>query len=113
MKRNVLLLVLAIVLTLSVLSCGTNSKITNPVTADTIGAAIGTPETFDLVTWNIENFPLHNPETTNLLKTLIPNLKVDCIAVDEIASTSSLASLMSQIPDWSYLIASSGMVTQE
>ncbi len=108
MKRNTILMIILATIAFSIISCGENSKITTPVTADTVGVAIGTPGTFDIVSWNIENFPKHNPETTALLKTLIPNLKVECIAIQEVANTGSLSQLVSQIPGWSYLVAGSG-----
>ena len=102
---------ITIVLLLSVLivaSCGENTKITKPITADSINAAFGTDQTFDLITWNIENFPKHNPDTTNLLKVLIPNLQVECIAIQEIADVSALSQLISQVPNWSYIASGSG-----
>jgi exonuclease III len=108
MKFNILLLVFILALSLSFVSCGENTNITTPVVADTIGVAIGTDETFDVVTWNIENFPKHNPETTNLLKTLIPNLKADCVAIQEVHSNGSLTQLVSQMPNWSFFVSGDG-----
>lgn len=108
MKLNLIILIIILAFAFSMVSCGENKNITNPISVDTIGVAIGTNETFDVVTWNIESFPKHNPETTNLLKTLLPNLKADCIAIQEISSIGSLGQLVSQIPNWSYLVSGDG-----
>jgi exonuclease III len=89
-------------------SCGSTTKIISPNVNDSLGIEFGTPETFDIVTWNIENFPKHNPETSSLLKTIIPNLKVDCIAVQEVKYASEFNQLVSSIPGWSFCISGAG-----
>lgn len=110
MKKIILSLTVLILILVSLASCGENTKITMPVIQDTVGIAMGTPDTFDLVTWNLKSFPIHNPETTSLLKVLIPNLKADCIAIQEMPdhSSSDIQQLVSQMPNWSYILSSSG-----
>ena len=49
----------------------------------------GSLESFDLLTWNIEDFPKHT-NTINELTNIIPVLKVDIIALQEIESSESL-----------------------
>ncbi|MFB3844650.1 MAG: endonuclease/exonuclease/phosphatase family protein [Candidatus Cloacimonadaceae bacterium] len=103
-----LCLVMSILLSLLALSCGTNKQITQPDINDSLNLAFGTDSSFDLVTWNIENFPKHDPETSELLSNILPNLHADCIAVQEVANTSALYSLVNKMTGWSYRISSSG-----
>lgn len=98
---------LALLLT-AFLSCGTNINITNPSVFDTTGIAFGTEDTFDIVAWNIERFPKDVNNTIQLLKDIIPALKVECIAIQEVTSVGSIYQLVNQIPGWSYYISSSG-----
>lgn len=96
------------VLMLLLLSCGTNTYFTNPDVTDSTGMAFGTDSTFDIVTWNIENYPKHNPETSDLLRTLLPAFKADVIAVQEVGNISAFYALVNSIPGWSYKISGSG-----
>lgn len=108
MKLRFVLGCIISVVVLTAVSCGTNVNLTNPSINDSLGVTFGTDETLDIITWNIQSFPKHNPETTDLLKTIIPNLKVELIAMQEISSTSSLNQLISQIPNWSSIVSGSG-----
>jgi endonuclease/exonuclease/phosphatase family metal-dependent hydrolase len=89
-------------------SCGKSVSLTNPNGQNTTGLVIGTDETLDIVTWNIENYPKHDPETTNYLRSVLPKMKADCIAVQEVDNTTAFYSLVSSFPGWSYRISSSG-----
>lgn len=106
--RKTLFYILLGCLTLLMASCGKNINLTDPDISDPAALAFGTEETFDIVTWNIENFPKRDPETSDLLKTLLPALKADCIAIQEVNNISAFHSLVSKIPGWSYRISSSG-----
>jgi exonuclease III len=108
MKKKIVIAILVICVLIITISCGTNVNITNPNITDTVGIAFGTDSTFDVITWNIENFPKKNPETTNLLRTLLPNLRADCVAIQEVHSISFFYQLVNQMPGWSYFISSSG-----
>jgi exonuclease III len=108
MKRKFLEALIILLALVGAISCGTNVNITNPNISDTLGMAFGTETTFDVITWNIENFPKSNPETTVLLRTLLPNLRADCIAVQEVHSTSAFSQLVNQMPGWAYFLSSSG-----
>ncbi|MFO7660218.1 MAG: hypothetical protein R6V77_04835 [Candidatus Cloacimonadaceae bacterium] len=99
---------LLIIIALLGLSCGTNVNITNPEISDSLLCAFGTDSTFDVITWNIQSYPKHDPETSNLLKVLIPGLKVECIAIQEVGNVSAFHAMMSQIPGWSYAMATFG-----
>jgi exonuclease III len=108
MKKRYLAIIITLLVLMGAISCGTNVNITNPNISDTLGMAFGTETTFDVITWNIENFPKKNPETTNLLRSLLPNLRADCIAIQEVRSTSAFSQLVNQIPGWAYNLSGSG-----
>jgi len=108
MKIRLIYIELIIIALLTMMSCGTNINITDPNVTDSISMAFGTDSTFDVITWNIENFPKNNPETTNLLTTMIPGLKADCIAIQEVSNVSAFYALMNTLPGWSYSMATSG-----
>ena len=57
---------------------------------------IGSYETLDIVTWNIENFP-KNEQTINYLSEIINEINVDLIALQEIESQNSFEELISNL----------------
>ncbi len=67
---------------------------------DSLVNRVGSESTFEIATWNIENFPLDAAYTVDNVKTIINDLDIDLIAVQEIASISSFNSLLSQLPGW-------------
>ncbi len=58
--------------------------------------------TFDVVTWNIENFPVAGTTTINHVENIIKNLYADVIAVQEIGSVSSFNTLLTKIRPFGY-----------
>ena len=61
----------------------------------------GTESTFDVITWNIENFPKQNSITVDYLAELIPLLDVDIIAMQEIGDDDYFNQLVDQLNGWS------------
>jgi endonuclease/exonuclease/phosphatase family metal-dependent hydrolase len=61
---------------------------------------VGKLSAFEIATWNIENFPIAGTTTVELLQTLIPNLDIDLIAVQEISDIQSFNALLEKIPEW-------------
>ena len=61
----------------------------------------GTESTFDVITWNIENFPKQNGSTVDYLEELIPLLDVDIIAMQEIGDDDYFNQLVDQLNGWS------------
>ena len=61
----------------------------------------GTESTFDVITWNIENFPKQNGSTVDYLAELIPLLDVDIIAMQEIGDDDYFNQLVDQLNGWS------------
>lgn len=64
---------------------------------DDVVPRVGTPETLDVATWNIENFPLA-ATTPKVVADLITSLGLDVIAVQEIASESAFTELVTRLP---------------
>lgn len=60
---------------------------------------VGTDQTFEIASWNIEWFPKTSSTKENL-KLLIQQLEIDLIGVQEIASISAFNSLLSNLPGW-------------
>jgi endonuclease/exonuclease/phosphatase family metal-dependent hydrolase len=60
----------------------------------------GTDETFDLLTWNIHEFPGTGFRTIDTLAVLVNDLDVDMIAFQEISDTNSFYQLMNLLPEW-------------
>jgi len=57
---------------------------------------IGSNETLDIVTWNIENFP-KNTQTINYLSEIINDINVDIIALQEIESENAFEDLINNL----------------
>ncbi|HPF09442.1 MAG TPA: endonuclease/exonuclease/phosphatase family protein [Candidatus Cloacimonadota bacterium] len=89
---------LLILLTLILVSCGQNNKLTPPPT-DEVGLLFGSPETLDIVSWNLKTFPLTN-NTVNLLRDIIPQMNVDVIAFQEVMEQSQFYALAEAMPDY-------------
>ncbi|MEN8154907.1 MAG: hypothetical protein ABFR75_12885, partial [Acidobacteriota bacterium] len=62
---------------------------------------IGQDKTFELVTWNMHNYPDNGDKSKESYKIIIENLDIDLYAVQEIASTSSFDALMDLLPGYS------------
>lgn len=67
---------------------------------------VGTDSTFDVLTWNIENFPKNGSTTVSEVAGIVSALQVDAIAVQEIASVADFNALLSQLPGWSGILSS-------
>lgn len=100
MRIKIISLIIIIATMFGAISCGNNTKITKPITSDVASLATGTEETFDIITWNIENFPKAGSSTLSALLPIIPAFKVECIAIQEVTDRDQLNSLISQIPGW-------------
>ena len=60
----------------------------------------GSDATFDLVTWNVKQFPTNDNATIDTLAILINDLDVDMIAFEEITNVTAFNNLLSQCPGW-------------
>ena len=60
----------------------------------------GTDQTFDVITWNIYNFPRNGETTIASAAEVIQNLNADVIALQEIASGMDFQELDARLADW-------------
>ena len=67
---------------------------------------IGTDSTFDIITWNIENFPKQN-FTVDYLIELIPIFDADIIALQEIESATDFQNLINSLDNYDGIITNS------
>ncbi len=91
---------LVVLAALLAFSCGT-TEFTNPNNPNVNPDAnllFGSDDSFDVVTWNLRTFPLADPATSELLALIIPKLKVDVIACQEIMSYGDFIELAEMIP---------------
>jgi len=59
--------------------------------------SFGTENTFDAVTWNIENFPKNGQTTIDYVKQIIKNLDVEVLAVQEISDTALFKQMVNEL----------------
>jgi endonuclease/exonuclease/phosphatase family metal-dependent hydrolase len=65
----------------------------------------GTDTTFDLVTWNVHEFPGSGFRTIDTLAVLIQDLDIDIVGMQEIADTNAFYQLLERLPGWDGLFA--------
>ncbi len=89
-------------------SCDEDNSITPPdnQTPDFHVTAYGDSSSFEIATWNIENFPKASSTTINNLANIITDLDVDLIAVEEITNTGSFNSLLTDLSGWDGVLSS-------
>ncbi|MDD3563620.1 MAG: endonuclease/exonuclease/phosphatase family protein [Candidatus Cloacimonetes bacterium] len=108
MHRRHIGILLLLVWILFISSCGENQKLTPPIGDDT-ELLFGTDTTLDIVTWNLKLFPL-DVNTVSLLSEIIPQIKADVIAFQEIMDYTQFQALAERIPyyqAWIYNATSS------
>ena len=67
---------------------------------------IGTDSTFDIITWNIKNFPKQN-STVDYLIELIPIFDADIIALQEIENATDFQNLINSLDNYDGIITNS------
>ncbi len=95
-KYYVLPLLLGLIIFIS--SCGETHKLTPPED-DTAVLLFGTDSTLDVVTWNLKTFPL-NTDTVNILSDIIPQIKADVFAFQEIMDYTQFQALAERLPHY-------------
>ncbi len=60
----------------------------------------GTDTTFEVLTWNVHEFPGSGYRTIDTLAVLIRDLDIDMVAFQEIADTTSFRGLLTRLPGW-------------
>ncbi len=90
-------------ISLLVISCGRREKrILNDVPLPSVTPK-GDDETLEIVTWNIETFPLAGETTVGEVQRIIEDLDVDLFAVQEISDTVAFRQLLQGLPDYNGL----------
>ncbi len=97
LNKNILLIkvVIFIMATLVILSCGTDNAITNNTIVSEYNENV-----VSFVTWNLKEFPLDDLNTINELQYQIPLLNADLIAVQEITNTNDFQQLGLMLNDY-------------
>jgi len=109
-KKSISIFIFILTSILVLVSC--IEKITDPDNSDNdstetkLVQKVGSDASFEIMTWNIENFPLSGATTVNNVKTIIRNLDVDFIAVQEIGSISSFNTLLDSLAGWNGALSS-------
>ncbi len=79
------------VMVIIILSFGSTYALVQPRGSDTA---------FDLLTWNVKQFPTNGSGTIDTLAILINDLDVDMIAFEEITNIAAFNQLLAQCPGW-------------
>lgn len=104
-KRNFAAFILALAVFLGLLNFSCTQRVIDS-DGDTdnpdkpLVTRIGESSTFEIATWNIENFPKAGDETTETVATIIKNLDIDMIAVAEIGSIAAFNKMLTNLPGW-------------
>jgi endonuclease/exonuclease/phosphatase family metal-dependent hydrolase len=69
-------------------------------TNDLIDLEFGTPQTFDVATWNIEWFPKNGEITIDYVAQIVEELQLDVIAIQEIDSDEEFQNLLNLLEDY-------------
>jgi len=95
--RNLLLIFL---LSIILLSCGTNTSLEPNYKPTFEDLFFGTDSTFEVMTWNLKEFPLNGNKTIDYVVQIVKNLDIDVIAFQEIDNRSSFNNLINALDDW-------------
>lgn len=67
--------------------------------------SFGEDDSFDVMTWNIEDFPKSGSITIDSVSKIITNLEMDVIGMQEIDDTTAMRNLVNNLPDYELYIA--------
>jgi endonuclease/exonuclease/phosphatase family metal-dependent hydrolase len=82
-------------------ACGVDDVVNNDDDDPAINELnIGSEETLEIVTWNIENFPKLGNDTIELMVELINEMDADIICLQEIESNADFIILDNELSDW-------------
>ena len=71
-----------------------------------LSLSFGTPQTFDLISWNIESFPKDENETPVYVTRVLQALAPDVVVIQEVWNAQHLARVAQQAGDYDVAIAS-------
>lgn len=96
-------LTLLLIVALTVIGCGKSDvhPYIPPVDENQfVDAEFGSDSTFEVVTWNIKEFPKNGTVTVDLVEDAIEAMDADIIAFQEINSSFMFAALLDSLPGW-------------
>lgn len=96
MKHYINIISMSLLLIL-ISSCGRNTQLED---THIQSLEFGSANTFEVVSWNLRDFPLNNSQTLEELARIIPQLKVDILAFQEIHDRNALYELARMLPDY-------------
>jgi len=67
--------------------------------------SLGKENTLDIMTWNMERFPLKGSNTMKAVAEIIQDLDVDIIGVQEVIKIGDFAKMMSWIPEYDFVLS--------
>ena len=62
--------------------------------------SFGTDNTFDVITWNIEQFPKNDQTTIDYVTQMIENLDAEVLAIQELNDTALFKQMVNDMPDY-------------
>ncbi len=95
--RRYTLLTLVAAFALTLFGCGTNTPLVPPDQEGIL--SFGTDQSLEVITWNLRTFPLDQGSLQTIAQ-IIPQMKVDIIAFQEIMDYSAFYELASLIPSY-------------
>lgn len=93
---------------LTMIGCDTNSitQVTPPKPIRDIEiTTVGSEESFDIATWNIEHFPKSSSYTIPYLRQIIQDIDIDLIAVQEIDHVTDFNSLLDSLDGYAGVLS--------
>ncbi len=67
--------------------------------------ALGKTNGLDVITWNMERFPLAGDTTLKAVSEIIRDLNVDIIGIQEVRAIGKFAEMMSWLPEYDYVLS--------
>ena len=67
--------------------------------------AVGSDESLDIMTWNMERFPLKGDSTMKAVAEIIDDLDVDIIGVQEVIKIGDFSKMMSWLPEYDFILS--------
>jgi endonuclease/exonuclease/phosphatase family metal-dependent hydrolase len=95
------------ILLIQLFSCNKNTLENNTPPEEHMVKPYGSNTTLEIATWNVEQFPKKNHQTTIYLAKLIRDLDIDLIAFQEINNPDHFKTLMDSLPDYAGLLSPS------
>lgn len=77
----------------------------SPVVNPFAGLVVGSDETLDVMTWNLEHFPKDGETTVNNVIDAVSAMKVDVIALQEMENTASFNQVKNALPGYDGFLA--------